>query len=116
MNPNEVDQSALLDLYMYMDIQDVGFSQRTISDVLNSNTFQRQIKTEEQQRNYETLLNAAERDPTFARTVIIDQSMVNSEFPDTILIAGAFRSPGQEITVAYRGTGDGKWVDNGEGM
>ncbi len=118
MNNKEVDISALLDLYVYMDNQHPSFENLTIAEALQTDTFKNNVRTDEQNRNYEKLLEAVNKYPELAQTVIRSQSMVDSEYSKEILIAAAFETPypSGSIIFAYRGTGDGKWVDNGEGM
>ena len=48
---------------------------------------------------------------------LVSQSMCDgTDKNGDLVIACTFQDTNGDIYVAYRGTGDGKWADNGDGM
>ncbi len=57
------------------------------------------------------LKNAVDRNPTLANSVIS-----NITLSDDGLNACVFTRPGGSVSVVFKGTGAGEWIDNGEGL
>ena len=121
MNTSELDVSALLNLYVYLDIQKHDYKGKTIQYILSMDSFTKSITHDTQKEYYEILKaavdpNSPQYNHTFASMELESQSGMDANIPKKELIACAFTTNSGEHYIAYRGTGDGKWVDNGEGM
>ena len=108
---DEIDVAAILDTYVYMDTQSENFNNKTLREVLDE--MPSKVKKSE---DYKAVLNAIEQNPSLGDYEIISQSMCDG-YDEKLVIACTFKDPETgNIYVSYRGTGDGKWVDNGEGL
>lgn len=67
-------------------------------------------------RTYEILSDALERYPELADTRIMGQSWNQGGRYNSETAACVFETPSGDIYVSYRGTGDGGWIDNGQGV
>lgn len=110
----EIDYSAILNQYVYSDDQNKIYENKTISEI---------IEISQNLKNDETLKAALEKYPEIGDFVLVSQSSFESHnstgenFSMNHIIACTFKNPDtNDYYVAYRGTGDGKWVDNGEAM
>lgn len=124
MNTAEMKVSALLDLYVYLDIQNQEYAGKSMREILNSQSFKAKIVTDEQRHHYEILKDAVDPsngetyNKSFSEARLRSQSFADTslKIPKDELVACGFSTPDGTHYVAYRGTGDGQWVDNGEGM
>lgn len=105
----QIDISALLSTILYLDLD--GCNGKSLNDLLN----QKDIwKDNEPIRTI--LQDAIRNDESIGKIEIISESRA-SGYDDKLVIAAAFRAPeSKNVYVAYRGTGDGKWVDNGDAL
>ena len=103
----EMDISAFLNQYVYADEQSVDFDNLSINDIISKSA---------KLKNDTTLTNALDKNPEWGEIILMSQSSVEGKIPMTELIACTFRDKDGNIYVSYRGTGDGKWVDNGVAM
>ena len=110
----EIDYSAILDQYVYSDDQNIIYEGKTISEIIDISTTL---------KNNSTLKAAIDKNPEIGEFVLVSQSScephitTGENFSMNHIIACTFKNPKtNDIYVAYRGTGDGKWVDNGDGM
>lgn len=117
---DEMDISAFLNEYVYQDQQADGWEGKTINEI---------IKTNPKLRNNEVIKNALEKNPEWGSIELVNQSSnqvvkievdgktIEQKIPMEKLIACTFEDPKTgNLYVVYRGTGDGKWVDNGEAL
>lgn len=65
---------------------------------------------------YEILSDAMERYPELSDTKILGPSWMQGGRFNSETVACAFELPSGEIFVSYCGTGDGGWIDNGQGV
>ncbi|BCN30413.1 Mbeg1-like protein [Anaeromicropila herbilytica] len=117
MNVNQdVNRSAVLDTFMYLDykVKEDGLSISQVLDkVSRDDNFT--SPTGEYHEEYNVIKSAIETDPNLGDMVVSDQSY-NLGY-DSGTNACTFTDPSDgKIYVAYRGTGDGEWMDNGKGM
>lgn len=118
---NEVDISAVLDTFVYLDDQQRSYKGMTLKQIIEHMGNYAEAMTEEQRSYYTTIKDALDRDTSgqLAKMKLVSQSSLNTDISKEHLFACTFASEaedGNHYYVAYRGTGDGKWVDNGEGM
>lgn len=112
---SEIDISAILNTYVYFEIQNEKYNKKSLKYIMKD--IKRQIVSEEQNAIYEKIMTAIDQNPALGNLVLIDQSMTDNKHDENLIIACTFKDPATNtIYVSYRGTGDGKWVDNGEGM
>ena len=112
----EIDISAILDTYVYMDEQNSKYQNKTLRELLDLLP-DPDKSTQEYKQQYEIIYNAVKAEgSTLGDLKLISQSM-NEGINRDLAIACAFEDPENgNVYVAYRGTGDGKWVDNGVGL
>ncbi len=104
----EMDISAFLNLYVYQDEQMSGYAGMTISEIAQNSA---------RLKDNSTFMNILNENPSWGNIVLKSQSSVEGKVSMGELVACAFEDPNTgTVYVAYRGTGDGKWVDNGVGM
>ena len=107
----KIDISAILSLYAYLDNQDDAYRGLELKTILDS--MPAPVK---KSNDYIKIMEAVDANPRLQRMKLISQSMKEG-FSEDLIIACAFQDPSDgNIYVAYRGTGDGKWVDNGIGI
>lgn len=114
---NEINIAAVLDAYVYFDKQKSGYIDMTLGEII---TRMESNPNRADWTYYDTIKQALEQEKQngssyLADMVMVDQSAIDTDIPGDLLYACTFRS-GNDYYIAYRGTGDGKWVDNGEGM
>lgn len=110
-NVNEIDISAILNAYVYMDEQSSAYNKMKLAEIMKA--MPDEVKSS---KEYEAVMEAISRNPELGEFEMISQSTVDG-YSDELIIACAFKDPSSDtIYVSYRGTGDGKWLDNGEGL
>ena len=119
----EIDISALLNSFVYMDqwaLWDSPYDRNGCTLEMACEKLATRSLSEEQQSFLESIRLTLEAHPEYKRIVILDQNCNHTDltmdsyaFSKDHLIAAAFRY-GDDYYVAYRGTGDGKWIDNAE--
>lgn len=109
----EIDISAILSIYVYLDEQKVEYNGQSLKTILDK--MPQAVKRSE---NFKTVEAAVAANPRLGGMRMISQSMRENYSEDLdLIIACAFQDPTDgNIYVTYRGTGDGKWVDNGIGI
>ncbi len=107
-----IDISAILNTYVYMDEQNSNYQNKTLSKILDE--MPDNIKKTD---NYKAVMTAINKNPQLGDMKLVSQSMCDGkDKTGDLVIACAFQDTNGDIYVAYRGTGDGKWVDNGVGI
>lgn len=116
MTPSTQDQielTALLNLIPYLDI-DFNFESNTsLADIVEM------YKDSLSQNNtFQVLKTAIEQNPEYGAIQLVDQSSTNqtAAWTDDLIQACTFVDSSGNYYVAFRGTGDGRWADNGNGM
>lgn len=115
MNSNlqsDIELTAVLNLIPYLD-KDFGYmGERTLSQILAENEKKFDSDT------FRILNEAISDHPSWGKIVLVDQSSTNntSAWTDDLIQACTFRDADGNYYVTYRGTGDGRWTDNGKGM
>ncbi len=104
----EMDISAFLNQYVYKDDQSIDYDNKSINDIVDMSP---------KLKNDKVFMNCLEKNPEWGNIVLTNQSSIEGNIPMTELIACTFKEPNTgNVYVSYRGTGDGKWVDNGVAM
>lgn len=127
-NSSVADNSALLNTYMYLDVQDKKLNNKNLAGSLDyiRKNYPEKAKTDE----FKTLQNACKENPSLGKMKIVSQSHYdnkdnngNSFFKysgnnctDDPIQACAFKDENGNLYVAYRGTGNRRWGDNGQGF
>ncbi len=111
---NEMNISAFLNQYVYADDQMESYNGKTIDAI---------VSMSEKLKNDSAFMNAYEKHKKdWGQITLISQSSIDGKtadgkgIPMTELIACTFMDKDGNVYVSYRGTGDGKWVDNGDAM
>ena len=111
---NDIDLSYLLDIYVHFDIQKTSYENKTLGDLLD-HYIQRDDLHENIRPHYDYLCEAVKHNEKLKNAVLVSQSTTEGYSMDEV-IACAFRTDDDSVYVCYRGTGDGKWLDNAEGI
>lgn len=106
----EVDISAILSTYVYMDEQSTQYAGKSLDWILEN--MPSKVKESD---NYKAVLAAVKSNPNLGSLKLVSQSMCEGSDPK-LIIACTFQDSSGNLYVVYRGTGDGKWVDNGIGI
>lgn len=109
---SKVNNEALLNAYLYL----LDRQRPTVGDPLKVcvkelGSLDDTDWNKDEKRQLEILKKVMERDSYLAETVVEDII-----FSGKGLTAGSFVHPDGKISVVFRGTGTGEWVDNGEGL
>lgn len=115
-----INTCAILSAFMYLDTQDARYTGRTLKELV----FDKDFISQADPKGLSTIKDAISSDPSLGEVSILSQSKVDnlnipksapySGFGPELVIANAFVLGGGDICVAYRGTGAGKWIDNGQ--
>lgn len=112
--PQETQTAALLNLFMYLDyegeVNNLAFGQ-TLERARYRLEHSENGMTESQRNTLLILENAMQTNPEIQNMRVTIPSHDNYDG-----MRGAVFTNGNDAYVVYRGTGDGKWIDNGEGM
>lgn len=125
------DYSNLLDTYTYLDVQDKELRDKSIKDALKYIEKKYPDKTETEE--FKLLKNVCDGDSeyskNFANMKIVSQSHFDHKADgksflnysgenctDDPIQACGFKDNDGNLYVAYRGTGNGRWGDNGQGF
>lgn len=126
INSGVADNSALLNAYMYLDVQDKMFNNKSLMYSLDyiKDNYPEKAKTEE----FKVLQKACDENPSLGNMKIVSQSHYDhkangkdffnysgSKCTDDPIQACAFKDSNGNLYVAYRGTGSRRWGDNGQG-
>ena len=119
---NQIDVQAILNVFVYTDIHIDwhGTQDLTLKEIVDNPVFQDRLTKAIEEgvvtKQYKEILENAVQTPDIGNIKLRDQSMKDGKFDMKHLIAATFEDTEGNLIVAYRGTGDGKWVDNGVGM
>ena len=111
---DEIDTAAFLDGYVYLDAQSPAYQNLTLNEIyaatLNSDA------GSEAARINDFLGGYIGSNPSYGDIKLVSQSTIDGKIPFNLLVSCAFEDPQGTVFVAFRGTGDGRWVDNGVAM
>ncbi len=111
----QIELSAVLNLVPYLDTYFDCTGDITLSEVISQAERECAGTSELQSLKsaYDTLLK---QDPSIADIMLVDQSCIDGSVKDDFIQAYTFKDPKGDYYVTYRGTGDGRWADNGKGL
>lgn len=115
---NQVEISAILNLVPYLDT-DFGYQEEiTLGELVSRNEEKFTKEDGSLDPTFKILKDAVLNNLEYASIELVDQSSTNetSKWTDDLIQACTFRDADGNYYVAYRGTGDGRWADNGNGM
>lgn len=110
---NNIELSALLNLIPYLDT-DFNYSREmTLAQIIADN--EKKFKDD---KTFQILKKAVDANPEYGKVVLVDQSSTNGtkKWKDDLIQGCTFRDADGNYYVTFRGTGDGRWPDNGNGM
>ena len=108
-----IELSAVLNLIPYLDAK-LDFDEGdTLEIIITKNSKKFTNNTE-----FKLLKQAVDKNPEYKKIQLINQSSTNdtAKWTDDPIQACTFKTPDGDYYVAYRGTGAGRWPDNGDGM
>ena len=113
---DRANEAAIYSLYMYLAIKSVPPEHSTFNYVVNKlvGAMEKHQPAEWSQREIyrlNILKNALKRAPSLGKSVIGD--LILSKSGSSVC---TFTNDRGEVYVIFRGTGDGEWIDNGEGL
>lgn len=114
--PDEAREAALCCLYLYLAHKSIPKDGATLKAAITEleysmkNDDSRYWKSTDIERLY-ILRSAVQSDPVLGSFIIKGLTL-----SDTGLTACTFTKPDGDIIAAYKGTGSGEWIDNGEGL
>lgn len=112
--PQETELAALLNLFMYLDYEE-EVSGRTFANVLKAAEEAPKLQNNSGAQHALEILNKA-IGPGGSHPELADMQVTIPKHDHYNGISAAVFTGGNDAYVIYRGTGDGKWIDNGEGM
>ncbi len=109
----QIELSAVLNLIPYLDTDFNYDCEMSLSDIISAN--EKKFKNDE---TFKILKTAIEQNPSYGDIMLVDQSSTNQtgSWTDDLIQGCTFKDPDGNYYVAFRGTGDGRWADNGNGM
>ena len=113
MNPSEIELAAVLNLVPYLDI-DFNYSQEVSLNTLIAD-YSDKLGDDE---TFKILKDAVAKNPEYGQMILVDQSSTNStsNWKDDLIQGCTFKDKDGNYYVSYRGTGDKRWLDNGDGI
>lgn len=115
-----INTCAFLSAFMYLDTQEESYTGRTLKELITDDDFRSKANI----ASLFAIQDAILSNPNLGDITILSQSKIDNEhipeaapysgFGPDLVIANAFDLGNGDICVAYRGTGAGKWIDNGE--
>lgn len=106
---NEVNRSAVLSQYVYFNMQEHDFHDKSLGEIIN--------ELNPERKEYKLFKSIIDEDPYIGRLKVISQSSIDSVYPLEHLASVIFESEDDnKIYFIYRGTGDGQWIDNGDAL
>lgn len=125
---NQIELSAILDAFEYLDINvEPGSTLKQIIDTIGNekNEFGKTVKDTAE---YQEIEKAIQSHPEWGKVKLIDQSSGgnssrqwtdadgSAQWTDDLIQASTFVDADGNYYISYRGTGEGRWADNGDGM
>ena len=114
----QIELAALLNSFVYLDDDVAGIEGGTLAEIVQLLDRTYEARGEEPRVEFLQLKAAIAADPSIGQVMLVDRSGTNetARWTDDLIQAATFRDAAGSYYVAYRGTGEGRWVDNGDGM
>lgn len=118
---NEMNIAAVLDAFTYLDTQQAAYKGMTLEELFNQEITLGEIMDSvpcgKDWSCYEAVRTAVAQNEQLAGMKLVSQSYLHTDIPETHITACTFVSAdGKDYYVAYRGTGDGQWPDDAQGL
>ena len=115
---NQMEISAILNLVPYLDTDFNYPREITLGELVRRNEEKFTNKDGSLDPTFKLLKEAVNNNDAYASIELVDQSSTNDTklWTDDLIQGCTFRDADGNYYVAFRGTGDGRWPDNGEGM
>ena len=118
-NIDEMNISALINEWVYCDEQKEQYTGENLYEIITklsppNSKLKKLFPTIAEEKDSEG--KDSELKAQLKKITLVSQSMVDGNISKGELIACSFKTEDGSLYVAYRGTGDGKWVDNGVAM
>ena len=117
----EMDIAALVNLYTYLDDYTVNAKGDNLGELMDFMAAKNKKVTKKPE--YQAIKAALDKHPEWKKLELLDQSSDSTTpdiWTDDKIQAVCFKYPKgngvNDYYVGYRGTGDGRWRDNAEGM
>ncbi len=108
---NEMNIAAVLDAFTYLNVQGIGYKGMTLGEIFSNSPCGKDWSC------YEAVRTAVANDENLAGMRLVSQSDLHTDIPSSYITACTFVSAdGRDYYVAYKGTGDGQWPDDGQGL
>ena len=110
----QIEKSAVLNLIPYLDTTFITDRPMTLNEIVTE--YADQMKHDD---TFKLLQAAIKQDESLGNIQLINQSSTNNTaaWTDDLIQGCTFMDPSTgDYYVAFRGTGDGRWADNGNGM
>ena len=103
--------AAVLDAFTYLNVQGIGYKGMTLGEIFSNSPCGKDWSC------YEAVRTAVANDENLAGMRLVSQSDLHTDIPSSYITACTFVSAdGRDYYVAYKGTGDGQWPDDGQGL
>lgn len=111
---SQIELSAVLNLIPYLDVQLLSDRPMTLTEIVQ--TYDSQLGNDKTFQLLKEAVNANK--DYYSKVTLVDQSSTNSTaaWTDDLIQGCTVRDPEGNYYVAFRGTGNGRWADNGNGM
>lgn len=103
----EIDISAILSTYVYMGDVDPNhfYTDKQLDEIL-------ELMPLKDSDEWKAVKAAVKLNPELGKMTLVSQSICDG-YSEKLVVACAFQDTSGKTYIVYRGTGDGKWVDNG---
>jgi len=114
----EIDLTIVLDLIPHLDTNLSDAKEMTLGEFVRQNEEKITGGDPEHAEIFKILKEAVEGNKSYQDIVLVDVSATNGtkDWTDDLIQACTFRDADGNYYVTYRGTGNGRWADNGDGM
>lgn len=117
---SQIELSSVLDSFTYLDNDVISLNGSTLDEIIDElDRAYSDEKPADIPDEYRHIKAAVAAHPEWGKVELVDRSSTNAteaSWTDDLIQACTFRDSEGNYYVAYRGTGDGRWCDNGRGM
>ena len=114
----QIDLAAILNSFVYLDDDVAGVEGGTLWEIVQLLERSYEARGEEPRVEILQIRAAIEAHPEWGQVMLVNRSSTNdsARWTDDLIQAATFQDAAGNYYVAYRGTGEGRWTDNGDGM
>jgi len=119
-----MELSAILNNYVYLDDNTERFKGKTLGEILEIMSSESHRMDHRSKADFQQITAALEAHEEWKDVELVDMSAIEGaegqntpdNWKDDMIEAATFKDKDNNYYVVYRGTGDGRWEDNGHGM